>query len=158
MGSSPGDSGFSHIMSFSLATYRSCQWIALNTCVHSGKEVADTLPATKISVSTVQGQEWAASGRGTLWCDHGSDVQARCSAWQGALRTWKSCIDVKTAVPVVINFAPSWRAPRRTSRLVPSHVGTWWRSEQNDPFLYRGMIALAESAPPQIWVAHSEAG
>ena len=36
--------------------------------------------------------------------------------------------------------------------------GTWWPSEQNDPFLYRGMIALAESAPPKIWVVHSEAG
>ena len=51
------------------------------------KEVTETLPAIKISVSTARGWEWATSGRGTLRCDHGSDVQARCPAWQGALRT-----------------------------------------------------------------------
>ena len=34
------------ILSF-FSRYRCCQWIALTTCVHSGKEVADTLPAIK---------------------------------------------------------------------------------------------------------------
>ena len=65
MGSSPGDNDFFSSCEFFL----SLSFLPVDsakTCVHSGKEVADILPAIKILVSTAQGREWAASGRGTL--------------------------------------------------------------------------------------------
>ena len=66
MGSSPGDSDFFSYYEFFL----SLSFLPVNSAKKrvytAGKEVADTLSAIKISVSTAQGREWAASRRGTL--------------------------------------------------------------------------------------------
>ena len=66
MGSSPGDGDFFSYYEVFLSLMFLLVNRAKKACVHSGKEVADTLPAIKISVNTAQGREWAASGRGTL--------------------------------------------------------------------------------------------
>ena len=68
MGSSPGESDFfSYYCEFFLSlSFLPVDSAEKRVCVHSGKEVADTLPALKISLNTAQGREWAASGRGTL--------------------------------------------------------------------------------------------
>ena len=59
-----------------------------------GKEVADTHPAIKISVSTAEGGSGGLRERNLL-CDHGSDVLTRCPGWQGVLRTLDICEDKK---------------------------------------------------------------
>ena len=61
MGSSPGDGDFLDYEFCLLLSFLPVD-SANNVCVyaHSGKEVADTLLAVKISVSTAQGREWAA--------------------------------------------------------------------------------------------------
>ena len=67
MGSSPGDSDFFSYYEFFLSlSFLPVESAIKRRVYHSGKEVANTLPAIKISISTAQGREWAASGRGTL--------------------------------------------------------------------------------------------
>ena len=57
MGSSPGDSDCFSYYEFFLSLSFLPVDSAKKACVHSGKEVADTLPAIKMPVSTAQGGE-----------------------------------------------------------------------------------------------------
>ena len=66
MGSSPGDSDFFSYYEFFLSLSFLPVDSAKRRVYTAGKRVADSLPAMKISVSTAQGREWAASERGTL--------------------------------------------------------------------------------------------
>ena len=59
MGSSPGDGDFFSYYEIFLSLMFLPVDRAKKVCVHSGKEVADTLPAIKIPVSIAQRREWA---------------------------------------------------------------------------------------------------